>query len=523
MINLIRYSLTLRRYRLLIYILAFVSTFVLVSWAHALFHATPSEDIPEVHLEAYGLLLFMFIGLFTYAATSTILPLKPEEEDILLTLPMKGKTIVQSRLLRLLYITPLFAFLVTGGLLASESLWRVVDIPARFPFAFLSIQLFLMLYVGLFSYLEGIWNKYHRIASKLNYVIIIGIFASLALTGVVVHLCGPWAIFGAYFHPITRFILVAPLSAGYVFLGYHGIATIVQILCLVAIASAFLYKAFTFEYQLHELDVSPYQRTAGRGTERESPPLPKFLEKPRRLFHVRYLDWGTGSKAVFGYSYSRCIKMGLVGALLAVPMVWWMAVIAGGERFLMERLFLFGGLGTIFMSGLMAAIIAMGNVENIRVEIIQTLPIRGRSVLLNLISPGLFLLSFSYVVNMAIILFIVRMNPFIFFSQAILLAPVIFISTYVGQISTGIHICASFPASEEESDRLGMSILNVAFGLLPLFLILTFLILAFATENIAFGVLGTFLIPAISVPLAYFMFETAAQNLDALKPIKRVH
>ena len=222
--------------------------------------------------------------------------------------------------------------------------------------------------------------------------------------------------------------------------------------------------------------------------------------------------------------YASRKTSGMYSFGVAVATVLWMGAIAGGEDFLTMELFVMtGGVGTIFFSALMAAIIGMGFIENVRVETMQTLPITGKRVLLNLILPALFLLSISYLVNIAIILVIARMNLLILFFQAFLLAPIMFICTYVGQISTGIYIYTSFPSSDEGSGRLGMPILYAVLGLVPLFLLIIFLTLAFATENIAFGVLGTFLVPAISIPIAYLMFEKAAQNLDALRPTKNIH
>jgi hypothetical protein len=478
------------------------------------------DYVSPVYREFFTLAIFLFIAFAAAVTTTATLTLRAHEEDILLTLPTENSSIVQSRLIVTLLIAPFLALLITCILLGAEHLITGTDFLARFPFAYLSVLLFTLICLGLFFVIAGVWKKYERFFSGMEIVGAVCLCLILAAVVVLMVSYGMSIFEMMYFHPVTRFLLVVPFSSVYVYTsGGFDLITLYQIVILAGLATLFLYKAFHFNYELSESHVSPYQRTIGRGAERESPPLPSVLERIRSAFHIRYLDAGKGAKAVFGFSYQLSLRSVFMFGYVVIFGAWWLVMFTQSDRYFMVMShFVFQVPMVMLCSWMLGLLIGVLVTVQLNVDILRAVPVRGKKVLDNMILPAPLLLGLCYFPIIVMGMLFSDVNLILFLFEGFILAPVLFVSGYVSFMSMVVRSGPMKTVQTPEGVQTANPTTMILLMLAPAMMLFIYYFLIIFTGLFVVAVLVVFLIVTMSMVLAYALYEGSARNLDGLRP-----
>lgn len=519
-VNTAAYALTQRLSRLYILFLTFTMTWLILFLASTLGEPEPMRFASPLFLELTGLGLFLFIALTTSVVAFRCLTLKQHEEDILLTMPTEVSSIVQSRLILILYLVPFITLLITCTLLGLGSVLAGTDFIGRFPFTYLSILLFIYISTGALFVIAGIWRKYQNVTSRVETVVPILAAPLVSAAIIIILLYSPQLFQEMYFHPVTRLLLVVPLTSAHIHLfGSLSMITASQIILLTVLASALMYSAFRFKYELHESQISPYQRIIGRGAERESPPLPLIVDKIRKAFHIEYLDLGEGPKAIFGFGYSLSLRVVLLFVIFVVfflPMLVNMGQVDSPRMFGMHFIFVMPLLiGSSWIGGAFVGSIVL---SQINVDILRTIPEKGEKIVFNLIAPGLLQLGICYFIILGFSLLIFQVNPILLVAEMLIIVPVVFISAYTSMMAIVIFGGPMRTVHTPEGLTTGSPILSGLLLILPIPAIVASFFLAILTRQLAVSISAVFLLTSLSMPIAYLLYRTAANNLDALRP-----
>lgn len=506
--------------RLYIMFLTFTMTWLVLFVASTVGEPEPMRFASPLFLEVTGLGLFLFIALTTSFVAFKSLTLKQHEEDVLLTMPTEVSSIVQSRLVLILCLVPFITLLTTCTLLGLGSVLAGIDFIGRFPFTYLSVLLFIYISTGTLFVIAGIWRKYQNITSRVGPLVPILATPLISTAIIIILVYSPQLFLEIYSHSATRLLLVVPLTSAHIHLfGSFSVITASQIILLTILASALMYSAFRFKYELHESQISPYQRIIGRGAERESPPLPLIIDKIRKAFHIEYLDLGESPKAIFGFGYSLSLR--IVLPLVIVVASFLLMLVSLGEIG-SQRMF---GLHFIFVMPLLigscwigGAFIGSAILLHTDMDILRTIPERGGKILFNLIAPGLLQLGICFFVILGFSLLIFQVNPILLVVEMLIIVPVVFISAYTSMMSIAIIGGPMRTVRTPEGLTTGNPILSGFLLVLPIPALVATFFLAFMTRQLAVSIFAVLLLTSLSMPIAYFLYRKASDSLDALRP-----
>lgn len=502
----------------------------LLAFATAVSQAEPMAPLLRSH-EPLGLLMFMVIALVAAFIASLNMTLRMQEEDILLVLPAKIRTIIQARLIRTLAVTPLAVLIATLFILGALSLVVRIDILERLPFAYASVLLFVLICLGLLWILSGFSAKHPRNTEYAEIFALVGGIISFLLVIWLLQqdfdfLIGVWE--QTYNHPAFRMLMAVPLASVDVFLyGAWNLTTGAELISLLLIAVGIVYVAFRYDYHVFERRVLPYQSTLGRGTERESPPLYEWLDKVRKALHVRLPDAGTGSRAVFALAYSKNFA-GLFGAGLMmfwlVSSVFFLLSLAGGSfvAFLFYMLVIVP-IGTFF-PWVLGISLGPASIARMNLDIVRLVPDEGRKIFRSLLLPEVSLLGGLY---LASVVFgaVAWLTPFApYFLAASLFPALYFLIGYITGVSTAVSVSASRGGSVPEGVPVSLSILPV----LPVIIVpaallshsIVMMYYLFVIDPVHV-VVPLFVITAFGVLSAYLYYLKGCRDLDTLRPRRR--
>jgi hypothetical protein len=520
-VNNLNFLLSERKIRLVTYFYAFGLT-ILVTYLYSIFNSSePVGPIGPNLQEFIGVGVFLFFAYIVSVGAAFIQSLTTHEEDALLTLPMEDSSIVQSKLLIWIALTPPCLLLFVIVAMGLETNFTGIDSFVRLPYAYLSVLLFFLIILATFSIIIGLWRRYGRITLRLGkYLAGAGVILLLSIPFVLLFY-GLQFIVDLYYNPIIRFLLVIPISSAQIyFIGGSDSSLVIQLIILLAIASLSMMYAFRFRYELFEKNVSPFQRTIGRGEERESPPLPDIFERIVRLFRIRYFDLGKGSKAVLGLSYTLSLRGAFLFALLGM-MASWILLFDMTESIYRFRFYImmWGPAYMVFawFAGVMMAILIHVQVD---LELLRTVPLKGTNTLKNLMIPAPLLVGISYLVWLAFGFLTFPTGIISVLLNGVLIVPILFVNGYIcavsmlflkGQIKTAY-------APEGVQTMSGISsILMMGF---PVVAIVVYMILMLIAMDLIVGFIGIFVLTSLSIPLAYYLYNRAAENLNALRPTR---
>jgi hypothetical protein len=499
----------------------------LIAFAVVVGQAEPWRELARGQ-EPWGLLMFLFIALFAAAVAGSNVALRMQEEDILLVLPAKMRTIVQGRMIRTLAVTPVAVFAATFLILGGLSVFVRIDILERLPFAYASVLLFVLICMGLNWILSGYSakhprnNEYAEIFALIGLLIWIPPVLWLISQGLEV-VVGVWEM--TYNHPAVRFILAVPLASVDVFLyGSFNLKTGAELVLLLMIAGVLVFSAFRYDYRVFERRVLPYQSTLGRGIERESPPLYDCLDRTRKALHIRLPDFGTGSRAVLALTYSKkaplAFGIGLLMFWFVMPFHFFS--ISSVVAFLLYIMVIVP-LGTL-MPWVFGVSMGPSALARSNVDIFRLVPDVGERVFRGLLLPEVIILGGWYFALVAFGAF-AWPTPFTpYFLLVSLFPAVYFIIGYV----TGVSVLISMTSSEGGPAPEGVPMVPNILPVLPVMILPVALICHsivmmsyLAVVEPVHVVVPLFVITAFGVLSTYLYYLKGCRDLDALRPPRR--
>lgn len=507
----------------MIYFYAFGFTILALLIITVLTKAEPEGQVSPAVKEFFGVFVFVFIAIMVSFLASFTQDLPEHEEDILLTIPVEDSTIVQSKLIQIVLLLPIPILFGIFALLGVETSYTGVDSYVRLPYAFASVLLFTIIVLGGCSVIQGLWRRYYRITSRLGNYVFLGLIILVFSALFMLMYSGPQFFVDMYYHPFVRFLLIIPISSSQIyFFGGPEPAIFIQLIVQSMIAFLLLAYAFRFKYELWEVQLSPLKRTTGRGEERESPPLPSILDKLSKVLHISYLDLGKDWRAVFGLCYTLSFSPVMVFALMLVlaPMLLHFDVIGSVRRF--ELYIVMWGPIYALTSWLLGMFLAMMIHSQVNLEILRTVPVRGRKSLLSLVLPGLIMVGILYLIWMLFGLLMFEASPINSVLNAMLVVPIMFISSFISMTSILIMNGPIGTKYAPEGARPSGSIAVILVAVYPGIGILLYVLPMIVARDLIFGFVGIFLLISLSMPLAYYLFESAAENLSSLKALEAV-
>ncbi|MCJ2670251.1 MAG: hypothetical protein LN416_07070 [Candidatus Thermoplasmatota archaeon] len=479
--------------------------------------------------EPWGLAFFIILALLLGAEASWNLTVGMHEQDILLVIPTRESSIAKARFMRVLALHPLTTLVVVLAFLGTASVFVKIDFLALLPYAYVSIFLYSLISLAVFWLVVGFLKKHRRVARLTEGVFAIGLMVfvglfSWALWQGVDFLIGLWNQF--YTSQVTRFVFAVPLSATDILLfGDLSVRTPLEILLLLGIGVVFLVMAFRYDYRLYESEVSPYQATMGRGTERESPPLPAWMDKIRMALRVKYQDTGTGSRALFGLVLSQNLALYFPLGLMILFVVFFTGSFfsVSHPMFVLPFLFVMMVASPVgsFLSWVFGGSAGIGSAMSRNPDVFRTVPVKGEKMIQILTLPMLILGAYYF----SAVLFVLVTSSTtlaVYFAVASLLPAIFFAIGYVSAVAASFSMTAGGFTWEPPGITKGISILPAVYPfVLPSILFAhSIIVMSFLdTIDLRLIVVPYFVIGSLGILSAYLFYLKGSRDLDSPRPL----
>jgi hypothetical protein len=330
------------------------------------------------------------------AASGRRFPLSLADQDILLAVPMEGRTLVRAQLLVGFAVAALVSVSAAAVLVAIVSRFIVWDTWSHFLAGLAAFLPVLMAAAALpwvgpaIDQAAGRWRQ--LVAGAVGVILLVAVLWFLWRSFTV----GPGALVEAWRNPLVGPSVAMP-AAAVAAIRLGSTATSLALASMLGLsAAALLGYVWTFPYEFHEPAVSPYFPTAGRGTERESPPHPRWFTRLGRALRVRYQPLGPASQAIFGLSYGNALGLAVPFSLALSLLLWTEVLVLRAPdvppQFLAFRLNLV--LAVLMpMAWILGAVVGLGAVIFLNTATLRTLPVSRSGLLASVLIPPVVLVG----------------------------------------------------------------------------------------------------------------------------------